>query len=255
MNPQLILDRLTAWVEKQSSVGPAAFRQALVEIWRDVEREQRGRLDSDIAIQHEAFETAKRMLTANPALREKLWRWLNETAVDHVRAIGEYGRVPEPESLARESEVTAKSDVLRVANWLETIRPIRPSSDELCLMAGRLRGLATAAFGPDDKYVTALAQQMGEFARDELGTTAADVDAAIAADKAAELEEKPALVFNQEDAHEMWRQLNKAATERKEVRALLELAETATTDEVLETMGSRLREEWPDSVREPTEYE
>lgn len=126
-----VLDRLTAWVEKQSSVGPAAFKQALAEIRRDVERESK--------------------------------------------------------TLAGR-EATAKSDVLRVANWLETVRP---PSDEARQIASRLRGFATAVFGPDSKYVEVLAQQMGEFARDELGASLADVDAAIAADKEQERVSKP----------------------------------------------------------------
>lgn len=122
-NPQLILDRLTAWVEKQSSVGPASFRQALAEIRKDVAREERGRLDSGIAIQHEAFETAKAMLTANPVLKRRLQLWLAD-------------------------------------------EPVEPLVQEL----------GTA---------------LGEFARDELGTTLADVDAAIAADKEQERAAKP----------------------------------------------------------------
>ncbi len=93
-----VLDRLTAWVEKQSSIGPAAFKQALAEIRRGVEREERGRLDSSIALQHEAFETAQRMLTANPLLKRRLHTWLEgrgATLVD-VDAAFEMDKLVEP---------------------------------------------------------------------------------------------------------------------------------------------------------------
>jgi hypothetical protein len=105
-----VLDRLTAWVEKQSSIGPAAFKQALAEIRRDVDREERGRLDSSIALQHEAFETAKRMLTANPVLKRRLHVWLEGrgSSLADVDAAIETDKLVEPAATESDPKPTKK---------------------------------------------------------------------------------------------------------------------------------------------------
>jgi len=106
------LDRLSAWVEKQSSVGPAAYRQMREEIEREVEMELRGHLDSSVALQASAFEVAKTMLEANPILRERLRRWLAEEASGPADASSELSEPTESRELDAAAQATEKAKAL-----------------------------------------------------------------------------------------------------------------------------------------------
>lgn len=172
--PQIILDRLSAWVEKQSSVGPAAFKGMREEIAADVERESKT-LEAQQGEAAYRLRTVKSWLAAFPELREAI--------TEHMATELQAKVTPLIESTME--EVVDKAFEMPAID--EAFEGLKVACAKFPEFKHRIQ--VWLADQPIEGVVEQLAKEMGEFARDEMGATASDVDEAIARDRARELVE------------------------------------------------------------------
>lgn len=162
--PQIILDRLSAWVEKQSSVGPAAYKQAREEIEREVAAEAaRDAADSQMVYgpvlvdRHLLMDAASTLAAcATTATNNTSARAVAAVATQLYKLLGSDVAFAVDESLP-EDEATYR--LRTVKSWLAAFPELREAITEHMAedLQRRIQRLA------QNTAVEQLAKEMGEF--------------------------------------------------------------------------------------------